>query len=312
MKSFLSRRVLAIAVAALVLASARSASAADKALDLVPAESAFVASVNGRALFDSEAFKRVFEERSTPQVRSGLRFVEALSGLDLLKDLHEAALFVLVPHQEENGVIVRGNFDQAKLLDLLRLNETYSETKNGSYTVHQWQNPEDAHKSYGVFIQDDLLLIATSRSALDAALGVANGSGKSFAKSPSASFAPKASDELVAWAALTQAPEEAKKTFGLTGATATIELRGNRLAFSASLFLDDPALASHWADLARGLAAIPQLQRDAPTVAKLGRDAKVEKVGNNGVRLEVSAELGTLPKIREELEAMEARKKNRE
>ena len=90
--------------------------------------------------------------------------------IDILKDIKGFTVYGSGKDEENSVVCLRGNFDQAYLLGLLAEEDSHKEIQHGNFTVHTWNYHEA-----GVFVDDNLTLIAHDVTAIRKALDVIAG-----------------------------------------------------------------------------------------------------------------------------------------
>ncbi len=90
--------------------------------------------------------------------------------IDILKDIKGFTVYGSGTDEENTVVCLRGNFDQAYLLGLLAEEHTHKEIQHGNFTIHTWDYDEA-----GVFVDDNLALIAHDVTAVRKALDVISG-----------------------------------------------------------------------------------------------------------------------------------------
>jgi hypothetical protein len=90
--------------------------------------------------------------------------------IDILKDIKGFTVYGSGKDEENTVVCLRGHFDQAYLLGLLAEEESHKEVQYGRFIIHTWNYHE-----VGVFVEDDLALIAQDISAIRKALDVIAG-----------------------------------------------------------------------------------------------------------------------------------------
>jgi len=100
-------------------------------------------------------------------------------GFDPTKDLASATLYGTSYEPTSGVAVLKGNFDKQKLLDLLDEARGHEESEYGGYTVHRWRqkakDKRDDGVRYGTFHSEQVVVIARSRSTLEAALDVLDG-----------------------------------------------------------------------------------------------------------------------------------------
>jgi hypothetical protein len=90
--------------------------------------------------------------------------------IDILKDIKGFTVYGSGTNEDNTVVCLRGNFDQAYLLGLLTEEYAHEEIQHGNFTIHTW----DYHEA-GVFVEENLALIAHDVTAIRKALDVIAG-----------------------------------------------------------------------------------------------------------------------------------------
>jgi hypothetical protein len=90
--------------------------------------------------------------------------------IDILKDMKGFTVYGAGKDEEKTVVCLRGNFDQAYLLGLLEEEGSHKEIQHGNFIIHAWNYHE-----FGVFVDDNLALIAQNETAIRKALDVIAG-----------------------------------------------------------------------------------------------------------------------------------------
>ncbi len=90
--------------------------------------------------------------------------------IDILKDIKGFTVYGSGTDEDKTVVCLRGNFDQAYLLGLLAEEHTHKEIQYGNFTIQTWDYDEA-----GVFVDDNLALIAHDVAAIRKALDVIAG-----------------------------------------------------------------------------------------------------------------------------------------
>jgi len=97
----------------------------------------------------------------------------------------------------QNGVILlRGEFDSKKMIDLLKINKTHKNKAYGNHQIHSWIDTDDENPirktdknkeptpTYGAIYDSNLILISSREQHLKNALDVLDGKAKSLHNSP--------------------------------------------------------------------------------------------------------------------------------
>ncbi len=90
--------------------------------------------------------------------------------IDILKDIKGFTVYGSGKDEDNTVVCLRGNFDQAYLLGLLAEEHTHKEIQHGNFIIHTWD-----YQEAGVFVEENLALIAHDVTAIRKALDVIAG-----------------------------------------------------------------------------------------------------------------------------------------
>lgn len=158
-------------VALLIMAAALSAAlcAAPLQKEHVPADTKWVFHIDFEAFGASQFGQQVVGELRTqlqPKIDSAKHFL----GSDPTRDIH--SLTVFGPDADETNAVamIRGQFDQNKLLALLALNPAYSESIYKEKMLYHWQDEKRNVNQVGAFAADNLIVISQSIDAVQGAL----------------------------------------------------------------------------------------------------------------------------------------------
>jgi hypothetical protein len=98
-----------------------------------------------------------------------------LLGTDITKDIHGITVFGFGPGEENATALFYGKFDKQKLLALLALNESYSESKYNDQSLYYWTDKKSGKKQVGAFAADNLIVIGQQESNIIVTLDVLSG-----------------------------------------------------------------------------------------------------------------------------------------
>jgi len=105
-----------------------------------------------------------------------------------LDDVRNVTIYGTGKDREKAVVLIDGNFDEEKLLALVRLNEHHEEIEYGGITLHKWfdenqkgPNGTAGQMMYGCFYQDDLIVMGAGQEGVKHAVDVLRGSAENAA-----------------------------------------------------------------------------------------------------------------------------------
>ena len=90
--------------------------------------------------------------------------------IDILNDINGVTIYGFGKDEENTVVCLRGNFDQAYLLGLLTEEDSHREIQHYNFIIHAWD-----HHEVGVFVDENLALLAQNETAIKTALDVIAG-----------------------------------------------------------------------------------------------------------------------------------------
>ena len=140
--------------AALALALAGTATAADNLLSYAPADTQIVIGINIRKVADTPFVQKMIREKGGEKAEAQLAVLQGIAGVDLLKDLDRAWLWGRPDDDDSIGVVVEGRINQEKLLNLLKANEDYTTSVMDGVTVHEWKDKGEKRIKYGLFLPE--------------------------------------------------------------------------------------------------------------------------------------------------------------
>lgn len=168
--------LLGIVAAGLMTATAAFGGALNKTE--IPADAKWVAHLDLDVLCTAKFGDLLKTELTNGPARAKLDAVKVLFSFDPLTDLKSLTLYGCGAGKENAVVLVRGAFDQEKLLVLLRANDTYKQDNHNGHILHNWTDQKanmPAEPHWGSFAGKGLAIIAATRANLTAALDVLDG-----------------------------------------------------------------------------------------------------------------------------------------
>jgi len=90
--------------------------------------------------------------------------------IDILKDINGVTIYGFGKDEKNTVVCLKGNFDREYLLGLLAVEDSHREIQHNNFIIHAWD-----HHEFGVFVDDNLALLAQNQTAIKTALDVIAG-----------------------------------------------------------------------------------------------------------------------------------------
>jgi len=273
-------------------------------MSIVPADALWVIHLDMEKLTSSALFKMLTGEGGGIDIQKKAgQFSEKLK-MDPFKDIKAVTVFGRGEAGEEPVVAVSGNFDKTYLIGLLKAESSYKETPYGKYTLYNW---EDEH--FGVFVNDNLVLITEKEADIKSALDALDGKAKNVSASPLVARLQKESAGAIAVFAVADIA-------GLTGerkgaaasheipamlakmqsATGAISETGDKVNLKVEIGAASDQVAKDIEAAVRGVIALVNLQFTDSDAQVLTRGINV-KVEGQRVRIDASYLVPELTKI---------------
>ncbi len=242
----------------LLLAFACQAAAAER----IPADSRWMIQADVQALLRSQVGGLILQELQKQPHAARLAILQAVTGLDLRRDIRMVTICGIGADDDSGLVLVRGTFDAGRLHGLAQAAEGHLALTAGSRTIHTWQ--DKGKPAAGCLAAPDLLILAKTstriRDAL-AALDDAAVAGSSIAVPPgwdASALVLCAADRI---GELTAGKPESALLRQVRTMSARIAEDGANLAVEARALAANETAAQQLIDAARGLSALVQLQK---------------------------------------------------
>jgi hypothetical protein len=277
---------------------------------IVPADALWIIHLDMEKLASSALFKMLTETGSGPGVRQKAgQFFEKLK-MDPFKDIRSVTIFSRSENEKEAVVALSGNFDKAYILGLLKADASHKETPYGKYTFHSWQD-----KHFGVFVNDNLVLISEGEDNIKSALDALEGKIKNISASPLVSRLQKESGNAIIVGAVSDIAGltgEAKGGAASQGkpamlgkmktATGAISEIGDMLNLKVEIAAASDQVAKDIEQAIRGVISLVNLQFTDSDAQLLTQNINV-KVDGERVRIDASY---LIPKLTEILKNRKA------
>ncbi|MGF1571439.1 MAG: hypothetical protein ACFCU1_00020 [Sumerlaeia bacterium] len=147
--------------AAVLLTLSAAPLAALEPMVVAPEKSEVVARVNVAQALQSPLSGMIIDEYGRQNIESTAKLIQNLTDVNLFADLYEAWLFGQIDSDEEVLILARGQFNETKLVDLLRVNNTFKETTYLGETVYSWTDENNLPR-WAVFIGQYLAIGGTN------------------------------------------------------------------------------------------------------------------------------------------------------
>ena len=280
------------ALACLVLACLASlATAAER----VPADCRWVVHADLQLMLRTRVGEWLGREMVKQPHAARLKMLEAISGLNLKRDLRNVTICGIGSDDDSGLLYVRGTFDAERLNTLAQAADGYAAVQAGSRTIHTWL--DKGKPAAGCLAAADLLILGKSSARLREALDLLDAPTQ-----PGAAFQLPAGWEKSALvvcaaedlAALADGKPESAMLRNVRSLVARVVEDGALLALEARAVATTEAAAQQMVDAGRGLAAIVQLQKPAnldPALIETVRTGQLNREGVNvSLRLSVPFE----------------------
>ncbi|RMF96964.1 MAG: hypothetical protein D6741_10550 [Planctomycetota bacterium] len=174
--------VFVAVVAGVVIAGESHAERLD--LSYLPNDTRWVLHLDIDALKDAELTRtillRVWEK--DPSHRE-IRNVATLLGIDLGEDLHSVTFLGRNFDPDDGAMLAHVELEQKRVLALFQLRDDYREETYRERTIHVWNDDNSSRRLYGVFLDDDRIIVGHDRDTVKAVLDVVAGAAPSWARS---------------------------------------------------------------------------------------------------------------------------------
>lgn len=282
----------AVAVAAMT-ASVEAQS--QRALDLVAADTEFLAHLDLGALIDTELFQDTLESFDQTRVNAFLAFAEGLSGTNLLEDIEGGLVFGLADNDDSIGVAIEGRFDREKLTNLLVLAPRYELLDVDGQAIHTWFDARENRMKYGTFLRN-MIVVWNSSEAMERSLDVLrNPAGNLGRELADEIFGGREAGSVVRAGLIVRNPESGAARLGIDRAFFDMTITGEVIRTKLDVVPEDPAQTTDWEALLEGGAALFRIQKERPALAQLATMVEVEAVDSTTVRATTTVPIGDIP-----------------
>ncbi|MCC5875047.1 MAG: hypothetical protein JJU11_02395 [Candidatus Sumerlaeia bacterium] len=289
-------KALGIVGAAAFIANASPLAAqSQRALDLVPADTEFLAHVDLKALIDTDLFQTTLESFDQNRVNAFLSFAEGLSGTRLLEDIEGGLLFGLADNDDSIGVAIEGRLDRDKLSNLLVLAPRYQLLDIDGQAIHTWFDARENRTKYGTFLQN-MIVVWNSREAMERSFDVlTNPAGTIGRDLPADIFGDREAGSVLRAGLIVRNEESGAARLGISRAFFDMTITPDAIRTTLDVEPDDTGATSDWEALLGGGAALFRIQKERPALAQIARSIEVEAVAPGTVRATTTISIEDIP-----------------
>lgn len=225
------------------------------------------------------------ESKLDEHAKMGLSFVRSVFGMDLLKDVKGVTLYGRTYEHGGAVALVRGTFDAAKLVEMMKASEAYETAAFGNLTLHKWVKGKHQKRPGWVCFKGDCAVLGQSADDVRAALGVLEGGQPGLKGTTSMQIPADVAGAFV----VASAAKDASGGIGQRARAAvlqnaewlnfTLGESAGQFVLVADVGMKDVASAEQTDQVLRGMIAYMTLSRTTnPTMAALVDGLKVTNV----------------------------------
>ncbi len=265
-----------VAVAAMMLLGVGATPAKD-ILDYVPADSEVVATISFADLTARPVIRELWRtELVDGPAGAGARLFERLTGVDITRDIETIVLAGQVDRDEAGVALIKGTYDEQKLLDLARLNPTYQLLDIDGVALHRWKDKKN--EKFATFLPEGILLIGNTAARIKDALGAGDSADGSFRANHAAEI-PAGVDAWI-WLARPNRPGtklgDGMELIGVAGTTTRVLFAPSDVVIETVFQPDRPGDVTDHVALLEGVTGIGRLQQRKPGLTELANRTNTE------------------------------------
>jgi hypothetical protein len=288
----MKKAIIILTAFALVLALGLIAAPADKAaspqMSAVPPDVQWALHIDMQRLTSSAMFKGLLEENGPAKIKGKAdQFLGKLK-IDPMKDLKGITVFGRGNKDEDAVVALKGKFDKAHLLGLIKAEESHQEIPYGKSTIYSWDGDD-----FGAIAADDLILLSESEAAIKAALDALEKGKKDVPAFPFLARVMKESPNAIFVAAVNSISgmvgQKGKPVIlsKMRQAGGSISESGENINLKVSIAAESAQVAKDVEQAIRGLIAMANLQLADAEAQAFAQSIKIDVDGEN-VRIDAS------------------------
>ncbi|NLH18284.1 MAG: hypothetical protein GX455_17050 [Phycisphaerae bacterium] len=174
MKSFKLALVLCMVVAATTVAAPLNKAT-------VSGKAEWVLHADTEAFLKTKLGQAIRAELAAQGIEQKLAEFKTFFSFHPLDDIRNITIYGVGKEPTQAVVLAQGNFDQAKLDSMVRMNSTFKSADYGKYSIDSWidENKPGSERIYGVWHGTDRLLLSQGEDAVKTALDVLDGKADS-------------------------------------------------------------------------------------------------------------------------------------
>jgi hypothetical protein len=288
----MKKAILVFTVLALALALSPIAAPVEKTVSpqasAVPPDVQWALHIDMQKLTSSTLFKMLLEEGGPGLMKMKAdQFLGKLK-IDPMKDLKGITIFGRAKKDEDAVVALKGKFDKAHLLGLIKAEESHKEIPYGDTTIYSWKDDD-----FGAFAADDLILLSENEQAIKAALDTLAKNKKDVPAFPFLARVMKDSPNAIFAAAVNSISglvgEKGKPVIlsKMRQAGGAISETGENFNLKVSIGTESAQVAKDVEQAIRGLVAMASLQLADAEAQAFVQSIKIDLDGEN-VRIDAS------------------------
>lgn len=286
-KAILIFSILALALA-LGLLGAPEDKAASLQMSAVPPDVQWALHIDMQRLASSTMFKGLLEENGPAKMKGKADGFLGKLKIDPMKDLKGITVFGRGKKDEDAVVALKGKFDKAHLLGLIKAKEAHKEIPYGKYAIYSWDGDD-----FGTFAADDLILLSESEEAIKAALDTLEKSRQDIVSFPFLARVMKESPNAILAVAVNSfsdlVREKGKPVIlsKIRQGGGSISESGENVNLKVSIAAESAQVAKDVEQAIRGLIAMASLQLVDAEAQAFAQSIKIDVDGEN-VRIDAS------------------------
>ncbi|MBD3415201.1 MAG: hypothetical protein GF421_12335 [Candidatus Aminicenantes bacterium] len=232
--------------------------------------------------FANTQTKKEMMDKFNSDFEEEIEEIERVAQIDFFNDISNVTAIGFGEDEDDAVIAFSGNLNKQHLLSLIKEEETPVEINYGKFLIYHWN-----HDDYGVFVNDNLLLISEDQDAVEHVLDTLSGKNKSISTTPMGTKIESLTNDhfLVAAAADMSEMLEDEEDFPSVvlkkteQAFFTASEAGNRLRLSLSLHTDSPETAQSLGDIITGIKSFLAMEEKIDPEMKLVKNLRMNVEG---------------------------------
>lgn len=255
---------------------------------LIPAEAEWVVHLN-MAKFKSSRIGDLLLQAPKDGIKKKAKAFYNHTSIDLLEDITGITIYGQGTRKQQTVMCLEGRFDKKYLLSLLEKEPSHQEIPHGIHTINKWNRTE-----YGLFVGENLVLLAWNERAIKAALDVIDGKRATIVSSPMKFYTDKIPTDAF-FAALVKdisalpGPPSKAVILKKAGSVLITGLEKNEiLNMRVHAATETPKDAKNMEQVIRGLIAMAQMQMEESYAELKLSEVITVSTDNNTIKLELN------------------------